>query len=139
MKARDGTIIVTKPYYRFNLEEQADIELATTSKADLEERLLKAGFKNYGTLWKYSKPVVFYNDEVPMVYMACICTIDDETMSFRTKIVTPNGDMEPWYYNREFGCNEMIPKIENKVNDQLNRFIKKGIIKPPRRYEGEEI
>ena len=122
----------TKPYYVFSLEDLTDIEVACHDLLTLESKLLAAGFKKVGREWRYSKPVIFYG-KTPMVYISYSCSIDDEEPLFTVKVVSSNGDMESWYYNRTYGRNDMIQKVDTQLNDQLNRFIARGLIKAPRK------
>lgn len=72
------------------------------------KKLLEYGFKRYGTLFIYNKPVYFYKKE-PVIELVITVELSDNT-NYVSIDVNSNGGMYVPYYNDEYSKNDIVLK-----------------------------
>lgn len=86
-------------------------------------KLRKNGFRN--NTYKCN----VYKD---MFYLFVIVDIDNSDWSYQ--VVDKNNKIYFQYYDREFGSNEIIEKIDDTINEVISEMIKENILVEVRKY-----
>lgn len=97
--------------YKVNLTNEKKKELGFKYDYELGDYVLKF------TVYKYGK--------IPLIF--CKLGIDEETNMIWHCIYDASNNLYTPYYNREYGRNNIVPKIEKEVKKKLNELGAKSV------------
>ncbi len=89
-----------------------------------QELIGKHGFTRFGDTISFRFPV-YKHKERPLIF--CEFALNEEENQIHVNVVDHNGNS--YNYNKEYyGKSLLISKINHKINNEINKLIKAGII-----------